>query len=240
MPNRSRLVISRHDPARQRRYRWLIALAWLVSVLLVAALAVGLSRSGGEGTAESPGLIATRAENETLKRRVATLERSEQVARAALADVQQMLRDRDEELEGLRADLGFYARLVGSSQREGLAVQGLKLSPIRDSHAWNFTAILTQNFRRGDEVRGRLSLSVAGVANGKLATLEWPALASEHEHAGIGYAFKYFQRVSGTIMLPAGFAPNRVIVRAEGDGGRAEQAFTWADAVKFEEGGNVP
>jgi hypothetical protein len=40
-------------------------------------------------------------------------------------------------------------------------------------------------------------------------------------------------------MLPAGFAANRVVVRAEGEGGRVEQEFSWKDAIKGEESDDV-
>ncbi|MBN8726955.1 MAG: hypothetical protein J0H15_04535 [Xanthomonadales bacterium] len=239
MPNSRPLVIRRYDLVRRRRIQIALALVWLASLVLVGGLAAILG--GGEAAvgAEGEGGVALRADNETLKRQVATLERSEQVARAALAEVQQNLRERDEELEALRADLAFYSRLVGGSQREGLAVHALKLTPVKDSRAWNFTATLTQNFRRGQDVKGRLTLSLEGVSNGQLASFGWDELVQAPARSGIEYAFKYFQRVSGTIMLPPGFAPNRVIARAEGDGGRAEQEFSWEDAVKYEEGGDV-
>ena len=59
------------------------------------------------------------------------LERSEQVAKAAVGDLQQTLRDREEEIESLRSDLAFYGRLVGGGKREGLAVHVLKVSARR-------------------------------------------------------------------------------------------------------------
>jgi len=240
MPLSRPLVIRRHDPARSRRVYAALALVWLASLVLVG-VAVAVLRIGDGAAPADRGerLDALRADNEAFKRQVATLERSEQVARAALAEVQQTLRERDEELEGLRADLAFYSRLVGGSQREGLAVHALRMTPVKDSHAWNFTATLTQNFRRGQEVKGRLTLVVEGVSEGRLARIDWNELVQADSRPGIGYAFKYFQRVNGTIMLPPGFAPNRVIARAEGDGGRAEQEFSWQDAVKYEESGDV-
>jgi len=171
--------------------------------------------------------------------RVAVLERSEQVAKAALADVQQTMRERDEEIDALRADLAFYGRLVGGARREGLAVHMLTLKAVKDSQAWNFVVTLTQNFKRGQDVKGRVTVSVEGVQAGKLTTLDWAALSQGQNNAGIEYGFKYFQQVSGTIMLPPGFAANRVIVHAEGDGGRADQEFAWKDAVKGEEADDV-
>jgi hypothetical protein len=231
------LVIRRHDPAQQRRVRLLVAAMWLGSLLIVAGL-VAILGSRARVPDHAAELAVALKEVDALKTRVAMLTRSEQVAKAALADVQQTLRDREEEVDGLRADLAFYGRLVGGGKREGLAVHALQIAPVKDSQAWNFTATLTQNFKRGEEIKGRLALSVEGIAAGKLQTLDWTSL-SQGQSSGIVYGFKYFQQVSGTIMLPAGFAANRVVVRAEGEGGRVEQEFSWKDAIKGEESDDV-
>lgn len=240
MPASHRLVIRHHDPGRQRRLRWGLVLGWLGSLLLVSLAVSWFGRVAGvSSTRDTRQLASLRTEHELARRQIAALERSEQVARAALAELQGTLRERDEELEGLRADLAFYSRLVGGSRREGLAIHGLSLKPVRDTGAWNFTATLTQNFRRGRDVKGQLSLGVEGVAEGRLVTLDWAALEQAAGTPALEYSFRYFQRVSGTIMLPPGFAPNRVIVRAEGEGERVEQEFAWSDVVGSEEDGNV-
>jgi hypothetical protein len=233
------LVIRRHDPAQQRRARLLVAAMWFGSMLIVAGVVASFvgRAPGPDRTAE---LNAALKENEAMKSRIALLTRSEQVAKAALVDVQQTLRDREEEVDGLRADLAFYGRLVGGGKREGLAVHALQVAPVKNSQAWNFTATLTQNFKRGAEMKGHLSLSVEGIADGKLKTIDWSALSQGQQSSGIEYGFKYFQQVGGTIMLPAGFAANRVVVRADGEGGRVEQEFSWKDAIKGEESENVP
>lgn len=228
------LVIRPHDPAQRRRLYVVLALAWLGSLLVAAAIAVGVVAR--VPSKDDTSRLAAEQQNEALKTRVAVLERSEQVARAALGDVQQTLRERDEEVDGLRADLAFYGRLVGGGKREGLAVHALQIKPVKNSKAWNFTVTLTQNFKRGQDVKGRVTLGIEGIAGGKLKTLDWSALSQGQDSAGIEYGFKYFQQVGGTIMLPADFAANRVIVRADGDGGRVEQEFSWKDAVKGEEG----
>lgn len=232
------MVIRSHDPAQLRRTRLLIGMAWLGSVLIAATLvAVVLARTSHGGSAAQRS--SAEVQIDTLKARIAVLERSEQVARSGISDVQKTLRDRDEEVDGLRADLAFYARLVGGNKREGLAVHALQVMPVKNSQAWNFRVTLTQNFRRGDDVKGRLTISVEGVADATLQTLDWNALSQGANSAGIEYDFKYFQQVSGTIMLPAGFAPNRAIVRADSDSGRVDQEFSWKDAIKGEESDDV-
>lgn len=236
--SRNPYVVRFDDVARQRRTRWLLALAWAASLL--CALGIGLALNpatiGHDNSAELEGL---KQENSALKGRESLLRRSEQVARVALEDLQRTLGERQEEISGLRADLAFYGRLVGGARREGLAIQALRLRQLPDSQAWNFSVTLTQNIKRDSEVKGRVSLSIDGVLNGKLVTLDWKALQQRDEAPGIEYRFNYFQQVRGTVMLPVGFKPSRLHVRAEGDGGRAEQDFDWAEAQRSEDIGDV-
>ncbi len=228
--NPPKFVIHQVDPARARRRGIYVALAWLGSLILVAALAAVLAaRHAGEARSDSS---TSDADVEAMKSRIAVLERSEQVAKAAVLDLQNTLRDREEEIAGVRADLAFYGRLVGGARREGLAIHALTLEPVAGSRAWNFHATLTQNFKRGSDTRGRLTLALTGVADGSLASLDWKVLVQQPAASGIEYAFKYFQQVNGTIMLPEGFEPNRVRVTADGEGGRAEQEFSWNEAAK--------
>lgn len=226
-------VLSQLDPARQRRRMLLLAAAWLLSLGLAAAFALGIAGAVRKENSRAQ-LTEERARSEELKKRIAVLERSEQVAQGALDELQKTVRDRDEEIDALRADLAFYGRLVGGSRREGLAVHAITLKRVEQSDAWTFTATLTQNFKRGQDIKGRLTLSLEGIRSGKLTTLDWKSLAQEREAAGIEYGFKYFQQLTGTIMVPPDFSPARVKVRAEGDGGRTDQEFDWKDAVTGE------
>lgn len=213
-------------------------LAWLGSLVVTSVLAVGVARKSAESV-EPVDWRSESVEVDALKSRIAVLERSEQVAKAALVDLQRTLRDREEEIAGIRVDLAFYGRLVGGARREGLTIHSLTLGAVPDSRAWNFTATLTQNFKRGPETRGRFALGVSGIADGKLVTLSWSELVQQPSNSGIAYAFKYFQQINGTIMLPEGFEPNRVRAIAEGDGGKAEQELPWIDAAKAEETADV-
>lgn len=228
-----RFVIRQINPARTRRVWLFAALAWLASIS-VAVVATSLWLASREAAREKSAPAGSLGEDALLKR-IAVLERSEQVAKAALAELQSTLRDREEEIAGARADLAFYGRLVGGARREGLSVHAIHLEPVAGSRAWNFTVTLTQNFKRGAQTSGQLTLSVSGIRDGKLETLDWRQLAAASDEAGIGFEFKYFQQVQGTIMLPEGFEPNRVRATVDGAGGHGEQEFSWADSAKLEE-----
>jgi len=227
------LVVRQHDPAGRRRRLGLVVLGWLVSVAVVSG-GLLLLRDRLSAESEHAELDQLRHESAQAQQRIVVLERSEQVARAANADLQQSLRDRQEQISALRADLGFYSRLTGSSaRREGLAVQGVRLASTPQPRMYNFTITITQNLKAGQVASGHARVSVTGTQAGKLSTLAWTDLAPNQEHDGLAFSFKYFQQLKGTLMLPDGFTPNRL--RAEADAGaemgRAEQDMAWAEAL---------
>jgi len=207
----------------------------LIAVFLLAlgfggwGLWKALGPAPGDARAQLRGL---QARIDALEQRVATLTRSDQISRKANRDLQGTLAERDEEIAGLRADVAFYERFVGSTaQRHGLNVHQLHLQP-QDGPAWHFTATLTQNLNRGAVNKGRLTLSVEGSRDGKLQKLSWPQLRQQPDAPGVDYSFKYFQQVEGDVLLPAGLQPIRVTVQlAPQRGSAVEQSFTWAEAT---------
>jgi hypothetical protein len=175
---------------------------------------------------------AQQARIDALEQRAATLARSDQISRDANRDLQGTLAERDEEIAGLRADVAFYERFVGSTaQRRGLNVHALHVQR-QAGAAWHFTATLTQNVNRGAVNRGQLTLSMEGSRNGRMQHLDWSQLRQQPAAPGVDYSFKYFQQAEGDILLPPGLQPVRVVVHLQPEGGPAvEQSFTWTEAV---------
>ncbi len=177
-------------------------------------------------------LQAQQRRADALEQRVATLSRSDQISREANRDLQGTLAERDEEIAGLRADVAFYERFVGSTaKRHGLNVHQLQLVQ-QGGQAWHFTATLTQNLNRGAVNTGKLTLTVEGSQGGKMQKLSWVQLRQQPDAPGVDYSFKYFQQVEGDILLPEGLQPIRVVAHLAPQRGAAqEQSFTWADAT---------
>ena len=229
-----RLVVRRHDDTGQRR-RWLwLGAAWLGS-LVVMGLLVGLLTQH----ASAPATVAHRdqskllAQIEDLKQQVANLQRAAQVNEIATRAVRGTLAQREEELSGLRADLGFYSRLVGGdTQRQGLKLQEVKLQPITGSQGWNLSLSLTQNAKRGDELSGHVLVSVEGLRGDKVTHLDWPALGNAAQKDGLPFRFTYFQQLHGTIVLPKGFRPTRLRIHVQPASGEPlDRAVAWGAAL---------
>ena len=76
-----------------------------------------------------------------------------------------------------------------------------------------------------------MEFAVEGVRDGKLTTLNWDELHQKPDAPAQDYSFRYFQRLGGSVILPAGFTPQRVEVTLRGSGASVEQAFDWTLAT---------
>lgn len=164
---------------------------------------------------------------DALKQELANTRRAEFISRSANNQIQTALAEKDEQIAGLKADLDFYERLVGSSgRRHGLIVHDAEFAPASDG-AWQYTITLTQNINRGGTTTGQMRFDVEGVSAGKLKTVGWNELLQDPRAPGRKFAFRYFQQLEGAVMLPAGFSPQRVKVSLKGSFGAVEKSFSW-------------
>ena len=219
-------------PLRRRKLLGIVAALILAAVLFGAGLLTGRYSALSQGTAARAAELAQ--DNDELQNQLAILQRDRQVSQIADRVLQKKLAERVEEIRSLRADQAFYSKLVGAdAQPGGLAVHGVKLTPLAKTHAWNFTVTLTHSAEGAKEIQGSLSLVVEGVRADKLTTLDWPALAGPDAGDGLPFDFKYFQQVQGTLMLPADFTPNRVRVEVDPRGGAAvTRTLAWSEAMQ--------
>jgi hypothetical protein len=229
-----RFVVRPLDATANRRQQiWLVA-AWVASLLVVAGLAWLIAGHGTPRAMDRSQLRKLTAQNDDLLQQVANLQRSEQVSHIAANELKGTLREREEEISGLRTDLAFYSRLIaGSAQREGLSVQDARVEPVAGSTAWNFIITLTQNAQRGAEIKGMANVSVEGIRGDKVVVVEWTQLGSNPPSNGLNFTFKYFQVLRGTLVLPADFKPARLRINVTADGGETDsRTVDWTDASK--------
>jgi hypothetical protein len=228
-----RLVVRRQDAAGQRQQLIWLGVTWLASLLLVAGLVVMLGGRSG-GSSDNQATRAARTQLAALQQQVDNLQRAAQVDAVATRSLRGTLAQREEEINGLRADLGFYTRLVGGeTQRQGLRLQEVRLRPITGSRGWNLTLSLTQNVRRDNATVGSARVSVEGLRGNQVTQLDWAALGDTTNKTGLPFHFMYFQQLHGTIVLPANFRPTRLRIRLDPAGGEAfTRVVAWADALR--------
>jgi hypothetical protein len=224
-PDPQRFVIVPHRP-RVRAWLVVAAIAWALSLVAVAWFATRLATPPPSGSSALDGrkFASQNEELLELRQRVTTLRRSDQISRSANVELQATLAERDEEISGLRADVAFYERLVGSTgQRRGLNAHEVVFAP-EAAGTWHYTITLTQNLNRGAISKGTMRFAVEGVRAGKLAGIKWDELLQKPGAPGQPFSFRYFQQLEGSVMLPAGFTPQRVRVQLNGG---SDQVFDW-------------
>jgi hypothetical protein len=208
--------------ARLRRWGLMAAAFFIVLAVLGYALTRGGRLPDGALAAAPPSDV------KTLQQALATAQKNDEVSRAANKKLQDDLAARDAEIATLKEDLAFYERFVGTSaQRQPLGVEELKLTQ-REGQVWQYAAVVARCNASGSEAAGRLSFSVEGTQAGKLTKLAWSDLRQGAGSDGVPFSLKYFQRLGGDFMLPAGFVPTRITARlVPQQGAPVEKSFDW-------------
>ncbi|MEI2433151.1 hypothetical protein RDV84_02870 [Lysobacter yananisis] len=231
-----RFVIVQQQPDK-RPYIWsAVGVAWAVSLALAwwwsqSLAAPQLPKLKVELDQTRRELRQRQSELDKLAQREANLQRSDQISRAANKQVQSSLAQREEEISDLRADVAFYERLVGATApAKGLNVHSVEFHA-EAGGTWRYQIVLTQNLNRGAVSSGGLQFQVEGVRGGKLASVGWDELHQKSKAPAQDYSFRYFQTLDGSVMLPAGFTPQRIRVSLRGENASIEQRFAWKSGV---------
>ncbi|HEX7370381.1 MAG TPA: DUF6776 family protein [Rhodanobacteraceae bacterium] len=212
------------------------------AIVLVCAVAFLLGVAAGRGLGFANGLQARvhrlAARNQLLESQNQSLAQQQQTANTTVAALQKAMASRDAELQKLKQEQAFYAKLIGiDGDRSGLGVHSIVLTRVKNTNAWNFTLTLVNTAENADAARGKVTLAVEGVEAGKLTTLDWASLANAKGSSGIPFAFKFFQQLQGSLALPAGFVPNQVDITLHPDGGNPiTRKLDWAEALAGKHG----
>ncbi len=240
------LVVRAYDARRARRVVVLLVVAWLGSIGLAWWYGRSLQPAPdpdlhGEVAELKQRLTGSEMALGETQRKLANFERSDQVSRTANSSLQETLREREEEIAALRADLAFYQRLVGGrSPRQGLTVHSVALARIGSTAGYGFRVTLSQNLKKAAITEGTAEVSVEGMRDRKLVTLGWKELVQDQAATPLSFSFKYFQQLDGNLVLPDGFTPSRVRVVVKSKGGeQTEQAFAWDEALAAGENDDV-
>ena len=216
-----RMIVRSHLPWP---VRWaVLALAFGFSAALALwAFEFGKDIAGLERGAKEE-LVQLRAEAQRLRD---DRERAQSIAntadsllkteRATLDKLTQQLRQAESETLALKADLGFFERLLPASG-EGLAVRALQAEQVQPGQL-RYQLLLMQSGKAPAEFRGRYELQVAGMLDGKPWTLALPAGPQP-------ISLRQYARVEGHLDHPAGAVVKTVQVRVlDNQGGvRASQ-----------------
>jgi hypothetical protein len=138
--------------------------------------------------------------------------------RATQDKLNQQLRQSEAEVMALKADLGFFERLLPSST-DGVAVRGLQAEAVQPGQL-RYQLLVMQSGRSPAEFKGRYELLLGGLVDGKPWSYAAPGGAKS-------ITLRQYARVEGLIDHPAQAVVKTVQVRVlDGGGGvRATQTL---------------
>ena len=172
-----------------------------------------------------------------LEDRIIMLERTVQLERQTIANLQAGMIKQQDEVYKLRKELEFYQGIMASAGgSRGLNIQALRIEETSQPRNYYFKLILTHVSKSDKMSAGRLSILLEGVQDGTPRTIDIRELTLS-KSLSLVFKFSSFERIEGSIMLPEGFVAHRVIVRARQEGKKTtsemERIFDWTKAMEY-------
>lgn len=171
-------------------------------------------------------------ENEALRQEVAVLSRSNQIDQKSYAEVRSTITDLNARIAQLENEVSFYKRVMAPSvEDKGLRVESWALNKTLDPARYNYKLVLTQVADNKNFIEGRALISVIGSQGDDRRVLPLRDVSDDIKDLGIRFRFRFFQDISGELVLPKGFKPEKIEVILQSTGQKAmrvEKNYEWS------------
>jgi hypothetical protein len=177
-----------------------------------------------EQLSDSQGLIAA------MRQEIADLKIGGQIDEKANEEVRYTIESLQDEIAQLNEEINFYKGvMIPNVGNKGLRIERLDMSS-NIAGRIKYSLLLTQVVDKHDYVQGNVVVSVHGQAGEEEKTYQLNELDSEQQ-ASVRFRFRYFQNISGEMVLPQGFVPREILIVARSTGSnsqRLERSFDWS------------
>lgn len=239
MRRKSTHVIVRSHHPRLRQFAFgalavaILAIGWLLFEYGRMSAGYSLVAAKQREYALAQRISGLEDENGRLKSQTALLERTVTIDRHAYEEVDRSLTDLQNEVLELRQEVAFYRGIVHSEDAApGLRIQSFKLRQ-DDQVQYHYRLVLTQLATTNTRIQGDAEIVLGGVLNGDPVELAQRDILDK-EGQDLRFSFRNFQELRGSLRLPEGFVPQRVILRAGPRGSKGsgvERILSWAEVV---------
>lgn len=139
-----------------------------------------------------------------------------------------------DDIAELTEEVTFYKSLMAPSElARGLQIAAFEVQSAIETNQYTFHLLLTQVESRRDWIQGDIDLLITGRDQQVLSLTE---IAGEDTYP-LKFRFRYFQDLSGTIILPEAFEPESVEITARRRGASATdlaKSFAWRESEDAE------
>ncbi|MCV6627538.1 MAG: hypothetical protein OIF38_15680 [Cellvibrionaceae bacterium] len=171
-------------------------------------------------------------EAEELRQQVANLALGAQVDQKANEDVRGEVIRLKAQIAELEENVSFYRGLMSPTEnKRGLTIGSLDVIATGTPRHYQYKLVVQQLASNHGHLRGHMQFTVVGRdADGSARSYALKDLSSGVGSDQIRLGFRYFQNVSGEMVLPEGFTPERIELVAKSSGKDAvkvEKKFGW-------------
>ncbi len=142
----------------------------------------------------------------------ADLEVASQLDRAALQQLRSRLVEWREANELLEEQTQFYMSLMNpTATNAGVFIESIEIRATSTPNRYDYDVLVAQRTLDHQGVTGRLVINLIGRQNGSPLTLTSDTLGLDNNGQALG--FRYFQHLTGSLEVPAGFAAEQLRAR---------------------------
>jgi hypothetical protein len=151
-------------------------------------------------------------ENGALRREIAAAERQLQIELATHGNLSGQIHNLSEENALLKEDLAFFQTLMASGgEAGGISVNRFRVQADALPGEYRYRLLIAQSKQRVKDFRGRLQFIVDLERDGQSEVISIPK--GDDGSQAYNLAFKFYQRVEGTFLVPPGAVIKKVQVR---------------------------
>tara|TARA_Y100000782_G_C10182510_1_gene264672 strand:- start:361 stop:1101 length:741 start_codon:yes stop_codon:yes gene_type:complete len=232
-----RLSLVRYDP-------WQRFMRAVYFLLFIAAVAGGSffggqyaslherQALGAERDQLQEQIIAADQEIRGFRQRVGALEKGGEVDRQAAEGIRQTVKSLKAQVATLEEEVSFYKGIMApSGQDKGLRISKIDIQPLDQPNKYRYSIMMTQVADNTSYIKGLTAVNFVGLEAGKRKIIPLREIDQNVSELGVKFSFRYFQELTGEVVLPANFKVEQVQVVLQSSGNKAqrvEETIDWS------------
>lgn len=222
-------------------YRTYVSILVIVSLLFVAVAGYfyghfDASRqylvTSADNERISEALQIAQDEVDQLRSELAIAGRSNLVDQRATEEVQSTITSLRQRIAQLEQDVSFYRQVMSPDSDElGLIIAEFNITALEGAGHYHYKAVFRQAGAGDRVLEGKVQIGIAGQIDEQRQVLSLTTILPENRTFDPALNFRYFQNLEGEFILPEGFVPEQVEVKAESSKPTAikvEKIFSWS------------